>query len=86
MNAELKRRRRRGTVTVDGGMPTVDIQNVVQRRVVTRDVMDAIPTGNRSWAALAMLVPGAKVGSQRGRHVVGAGERHDSRQPRRRNR
>ena len=47
-------------------MPTVDIQNVVQRRVVTRDVMDAIPTGNRSWAALAILVPGAKVGSNVG--------------------
>ena len=39
----------------------MDVQGVVQRRVVTRDVMDAIPSGNRSWASMAVLVPGAKV-------------------------
>ena len=44
-----------------GGAPLLDIQNVVQRRVVTRDVIDAVPTGNKSWAAMAMLVPGAKI-------------------------
>ena len=48
-------------VTVVGGAPLLDIQNVVQRRVVTREVIDAVPTGNRSWAAMAMLVPGAKI-------------------------
>lgn len=48
-------------ITVVGSTPLLDTQNVVQRRVVTRDVLDAIPTGNKSWASLAMLVPGAKV-------------------------
>ena len=48
-------------VRVVAGAPLLDVENVVQRRVVTRDVIDAVPTGNKSWAALAMLVPGAKV-------------------------
>ncbi len=48
-------------ITVVGSQPLLDVQNVTQGRVVTRDVMDLVPTGNRSWAALAMLVPGAKV-------------------------
>jgi hypothetical protein len=48
-------------ITVVGTRPLLDVQNVVQGRVVTREVIDLVPTGNRSWAALAMLVPGAKV-------------------------
>ncbi len=48
-------------ITVIGGAPLLDVQSVVQGRVVTRDVIDMVPTGNRSWSALAMLVPGARV-------------------------
>ncbi len=45
------------TVTVAGAAPVVDIQNVNQIRVITRDVMDAIPSG-RGFANFATLVPG----------------------------
>lgn len=61
VNAQLSLGTLGEQVTVVGGAPLLDTQNVVQRKVVTRDVIDAVPTGNRSWAAVAMLIPGAKV-------------------------
>ena len=45
------------TVTVTGASPTVDIQNVNQIRVITRDLLDNIPTG-RGFANFAPLIPG----------------------------
>ena len=45
------------TVTVSGASPVVDIQNVDQRQVVDRQVIDSIPTG-KSFQAYALLVPG----------------------------
>ena len=45
------------TVTVSGASPVVDIQNVHQRQVVDREVIDSIPTG-KSFQAYALLVPG----------------------------
>ena len=45
------------TVTVSGASPIVDIQNVEQRQVMDREVIDSIPTGN--WFQnYALLVPG----------------------------
>jgi hypothetical protein len=46
------------TVTVSGATPIVDIQNVVQQEVFTRATIEALPTGSKSWAAVAILVPG----------------------------
>ena len=35
------------TVTVSGASPVVDIQNVEQRAVMNREIIDSIPTGNQ---------------------------------------
>ena len=45
------------TVTVSGASPVVDIQNVDQRQVMDREVIDSIPTG-KSFQSYALLVPG----------------------------
>ena len=45
------------TITVAGESPVVDVQNVNKRVVMTRDVVDTLPTG-RSFQELATLIPG----------------------------
>ncbi len=45
------------TVTVSGATPVVDIQNVEQRQVMDREVIDSIPTG-KSLTSYGLLVPG----------------------------
>ena len=45
------------TVTVSGASPVVDIQNVEQRQVMDREVIDSIPTG-KSITGYGLLVPG----------------------------
>ena len=47
----------RETVTVSGASPVVDIQNVEQRQVMNREVIDSVPTG-KSFQNYALLVPG----------------------------
>src|SRR5438445_10156623 len=50
VNAELRVGQLQETVTVSGQAPMVDIQNVVQERVLTRQVMDDIPVGTKTIA------------------------------------
>ena len=45
------------TVTVSGASPVVDIQNVEQRQVMNREVIDSIPTGKRI-SSYGLLIPG----------------------------
>ena len=45
------------TITVTGASPIVDVQNVSGQSIMTRDVIDAVPTG-RSYQNLGILVPG----------------------------
>ena len=45
------------TVTVTGSSPVVDVQNVNQQTVMTRDVIDSVPTG-KGWANFVPLIPG----------------------------
>ena len=45
------------TVTVSGASPVVDIQNIEQRQVMDREVIDSIPTG-KSLTSYGLLVPG----------------------------
>ena len=52
------------TITVTGEASTVDVQSVVTQKVVTRDVLDAIPTGSRSVVNLGVLIPGVVVNNQ----------------------
>ncbi|PYR01907.1 MAG: hypothetical protein DMG00_30230, partial [Acidobacteria bacterium] len=53
------------TVTVTGESPLIDTQSVTQRKSLTHDVVDALPTG-RSFQNLSVLVPGVTIalGSQ----------------------
>jgi hypothetical protein len=53
------------TLTVSGTSPIVDVQNVNQQRVVTREVLDSIPTG-KQFTALAALVPGVNIAGSNG--------------------
>jgi hypothetical protein len=57
VNADLQVGDLRETVTVSSASPVVDIQNVTQQRVMTRDVIDALPTA-KVYNALATLLPG----------------------------
>ena len=50
------------TVTVSGASPVVDIQNIEQRAVMDREVIDSIPTG-KSMQNYGLLVPGMVPGA-----------------------
>ena len=56
------------TVTVSGASPVVDIQNVEQRQVMDREVIDSIPTG-KNMASYALLVPGMQGAQSYGMNV-----------------
>ena len=45
------------TITVTGATPTVDVQNVAVRSVITRAIVDALPTG-KQYTGLVALIPG----------------------------
>lgn len=75
------------TVTVSGATPIVDIQNSNSKNVLTRDVLDTLPT-SRSMAALAAVTVGAlttgqalgggDVGGSKGDTVFGFSQIHGS--------
>ena len=48
------------TVTVSGQSPLVDVQATTQRRALTSELIDELPTG-RSFQNIAILVPGVQV-------------------------
>ena len=56
INAEMRVGAIEETVTVSGQTPVVDVQNVRQTAVMTREVIDTIPTG-KQFQNLATLVP-----------------------------
>ncbi len=60
INAEMRVGGLEESVTVTGEAPVVDVQSVNRQRVLTREVMDAIPSG-RSHLDVAALVPGLQV-------------------------
>ena len=64
VNADMRVGALEETITVTGEAPTVDVQNVVQQRVMTREVIDAIPAGNKSIPALGVLIPGVVSNAQ----------------------
>ena len=53
------------TITVTGASPVVDVQNVNQTAVMTREVIDTVPTG-KNFNNLAILVPGMTSGTTYG--------------------
>lgn len=48
------------TITVSGRSPVVDVQRTTGRAVLSRETLDALPTG-RGWAQAAIVVPGTIV-------------------------
>jgi len=48
------------TVTVSGESPVVDVQNTARQQVITRDLMDAIPSA-RNIQSVGSLVPGIRL-------------------------
>ena len=73
VSAELKVGALEETITVSGTSPLVDVQSVTKQTVLTREVLDALPTP-RSIQAAGVLIPGvtmsATVGG--GRDVGGS--------------
>ena len=57
VNAQLRVGSVEETVTVSGASPVVDVQSVVKQSIISKDVIDAIPTG-KSWSQLGMLTVG----------------------------
>jgi hypothetical protein len=57
VNADLRVGSLQETITVTGEAPTVDVQNVVQQRVMTREVLDGAPLGTKQAAAVGALIP-----------------------------
>jgi hypothetical protein len=60
INADMKVGAVAETVVVSGQSPVVDVQNIREQRVLTRDVIDTIPT-SKTMVQLAALVPGVNV-------------------------
>src|SRR3989442_12740369 len=68
VNAELRVGGLEETVTVSGQSPVVDVQNVVQQRVMSRELLEALPSG-KSIQSMTALIPGLSAGLQK--HDVG---------------
>jgi hypothetical protein len=62
VNAEMKVGAVAETITVTGASPLIDVQSAQVQKVVTKDVVDAIPTG-RLGINLAALQPGIILGA-----------------------
>jgi hypothetical protein len=58
INAELKVGTVTETVTVSAQSPIVDVQSTTSQRVLTKEIIDALPTG-RSHLDQVVLIPGA---------------------------
>ena len=56
VNADLRVGSLEETVTVTGVSPVVDVQQVTRQQVMSRDVIDRVPTG-RTYYALGVLIP-----------------------------
>lgn len=70
VNAEMQVGALDETVTVAGASPVVDIQNVRQQNVFSRELLDTLPT-NRSVAGFATLTLGAVLNDPRQQNVGG---------------
>jgi hypothetical protein len=61
VNAELRVGAVAETVTVTGESPIVDVQNTQRREVVTRELLDSLPTG-RDFQTIGNVLPGVTMG------------------------
>jgi Carboxypeptidase regulatory-like domain len=58
VNAELTVGALEETVTVSGAVPQVDVQNIIQQKVISRELRDALPLPSNSGAYVT-IIPGA---------------------------
>ena len=81
VNAELKVGAIEETITVAAESPIVDVQGITSRTVMTRDILDAIPTG-RNIQAVGIMIPGTTLavggGGALSRDVGGSGNLQQS--------
>jgi hypothetical protein len=61
VNADMRVGGLEETITVSGASPIVDVQTTQQRDVLTRDVLDALPTG-RNYQTIGATLPGVSMG------------------------
>src|SRR5262249_41112185 len=73
VNAEMRIGSLQETVTVAGTSPIVDIQNVRAQSVLSRNVLDSIPTG-KTVQGYATLTLGATVQGTQGKADVGGNQ------------
>lgn len=69
VNADMRVGALTETVTVTGESPTVDIQSTTRQQVMSRDVIDSLPT-SRNYSSFGFLLPGVNTSA---RDVGGAG-------------
>ena len=62
VHADLKVGSLAEAITVVGQSPLVDVQSTATQRVITRDILEALPT-NKGIASFAALTPGITVGA-----------------------
>src|SRR4029434_4270243 len=76
INADMKVGAIEETITVSAESPVVDVQNITTRTVMTREVLDMIPTG-RNIQAIGIMIPGTSIavggGGALSRDVGGSG-------------
>jgi len=72
VNVELSTGAITETITVSGSSPVVDIRNVAQTQVMTREMLDAAPTA-RVIGSLMTLVPGVSITTAGGPNVDAGG-------------
>ena len=81
INADMKVGAVEETITVSAESPIVDVSNITTRTVMTREVMDAIPTG-RNIQAVGIMIPGTALaqggGGALSRDVGGSGNLQQS--------
>jgi hypothetical protein len=81
INSDMKVGAVEETITVSAESPVVDTQSITTRTVMTRDVLDAIPTG-RNIQAVGIMIPGTTIaqggGGALSRDVGGSGNLQQS--------
>ena len=81
VNADLKVGTLEESITVTGESPIVDTQAITQRHVMTREVLDVLPTG-RNIQAVGIMIPGTTIafggGAALSRDVGGSGSLQQS--------
>src|SRR5688572_26684002 len=81
VNAEMKIGGIEETITVTGESPIVDTQSITTRHVMTREVLDVLPTG-RNIQAVGIMIPGTALalggGGALSRDVGGSGSLQQS--------